>query len=115
MNLSEHKNPAKLQYHMKKLQFDNGDTYDIFSISYGIDKEGIPVDIVIYANQYILDRIAQEHGHVGYNKQKATFYQTYTELNIGFDEEFDNANLWEGLFARLDNFTVHGFRHATFN
>lgn len=74
---------------MNKIVFSNGDSYPIHYISWEVDDNNIPVDIVISSRRKYLDYIAENHCQLGYNCN---------------DEETYGFN--EALYGRLDKFCV---------
>ena len=74
---------------MNKIVFNDGDSYPIHSITWEVDDNNIPVDIVISSRRKYLDYIAENHCQLGYNCN---------------DEETHGFH--EALYGRLDKFCV---------
>lgn len=74
---------------MDKIIFSNGDSYPIHSITWDVDDNNIPVDIIISSRKKYLDCIAEKHCQLGYNYN---------------DEETHGFH--EALYGRLDKFYV---------
>lgn len=74
---------------MNKIVFSDGDYYPIHHISWEVDDNNIPVDIVISSRRKYLDYIAENHCQLGYNCN---------------DEETNG--FCEALYGRLDKFCV---------
>lgn len=74
---------------MDRIIFSNGDTYPIYSITWEVDDNNVPVDIIISSRKKYLDCIAEKHCQLGYNYND-------NEIN-GFEE---------ALYGRLDEFHV---------
>lgn len=72
-----------------KIRFNDGREYDVFSVTYQLDENGIPVDIIIYGAKEVLEQIA-EYASIGVNIQECDWVS-----------DMPNA-----LYARLQPFTV---------
>lgn len=72
-----------------KIKFNDGREYEVFSVAYQLDENGIPVDIVIYGTKEVLEQIA-EYASIGVNIQECDWVS-----------DMPNA-----LYARLQPFTV---------
>ena len=84
-----------------KIKFNDGREYEVFSVTYQLDENGIPVDIVIYGTKENLEQIA-EYASIGVNIQECDWISA------------NQSGMWmhyvdrvcKALYARLEPFTV---------
>ena len=72
-----------------KIKFNDGMEYEVFYVTYQLDENGIPIDIIIYGTKEVLEQIA-EYASIGVNIQECDWVS-----------DMPNA-----LYARLQPFTV---------
>ena len=84
-----------------KIRFNDGMEYEVFSVAYQLDENGIPVDIVIYGTKEVLEQIA-EYASIGVNIQECDWVSALqSDMWLHYSDHVCNA-----LYARLQPFTV---------
>ena len=84
-----------------KIRFNDGMEYEVFSVDYQLDENGIPVDIVIYGTKEVLEQIA-EYASIGVNIQECDWVSALqSDMWLHYSDHVCNA-----LYARLQPFTV---------
>ena len=84
-----------------KIKFNDGMEYEVFSVTYQLDENGIPVDIIIYGAKEVLEQIA-EYASIGVNIQECDWVSLLQSgLWMHYVDHVCNA-----LYARLQPFTV---------
>ena len=84
-----------------KIKFNDGMEYEVFSVDYQLDENGIPVDIVIYGTKENLEQIA-EHASIGVNIQECDWVSA---LQSGVWKHYSDP-VYKALYARVEPFTV---------
>ena len=84
-----------------KIKFNDGREYEVFSVTYQLDENGIPVDIIIYGAKEVLEQIA-EYASIGVNIQECDWVSAMqSDMWMHYADHVHNA-----LYARLQPFTV---------
>ena len=84
-----------------KIKFNDGMEYEVFYVTYQLDKNGIPVDIIIYGTKEVLEQIAK-YASIGVNIQECDWVSLLQSgLWMHYADYICNA-----LYARLQPFTV---------
>lgn len=84
-----------------KIKFNDGREYDVFSVTYQMDENDVPIDIVIYGTKENLEQIA-EHASIGVNIQECDWVSAnQSGMWMHYADPVYNA-----LYARLEPFTV---------
>lgn len=84
-----------------KIKFNDGMEYEVFSVTYQLDENNIPVDIVIYGTKEALEQIA-EYASIGVNIQEYDWVSALqSDMWLHYSDHVCNA-----LYARLQPFTV---------
>ena len=84
-----------------KIKFNDGREYEVFSVTYQLDENNIPVDIVIYGTKEALEQIA-EYASIGVNIQECDWVSAMQSgMWMYYADHVCNA-----LYARLQPFTV---------
>ena len=84
-----------------KIKFNDGREYEVFSVTYQLDENGIPVDIIIYGAKEVLEQIA-EYASIGVNIQECSWDRA---MQSGMWMHYADP-VYEALYARLEPFTV---------
>lgn len=84
-----------------KIKFNDGREYEVFSVTYHMDKNNEPIDIVIYSTEEILEQIA-ECASVGVNIQECNWDNVFQS---GVWKHYSD-HVCEALYARLEPFTI---------
>ena len=84
-----------------KIKFNDGMEYEVFYVTYQLDKNGIPVDIIIYGTKEVLEQIA-EYASIGVNIQEGDLFSA---IQSGIGMHYADY-IYEALYARLEPFTV---------
>ena len=84
-----------------EIKFNDGREYKVFSVTHQMDENDVPIDIVIYSTEEILEQIA-EYASVGVNIQECNWNNV---LQAGVWEH-DSEHVCEALYARLKPFTI---------
>lgn len=74
-----------------KISFWDKD-YDVLSVSYERDEDGIPIDIVIIGSEEVLQSIAEEQCLLGFNIQQC--------------QSSSDVSIYEALYGRLRPFII---------
>lgn len=84
-----------------KIKFNDGREYDVFSVTYQMDENDVPIDIVIYGTKENLEQIA-EYASIGVNIQECDWVSAnQSGMWMHYADRVYNA-----LYARLKPFTV---------
>ena len=84
-----------------KIKFNDGMEYEVFSVAYLLDENGIPVDIIIYGIKEVLEQIA-EYASIGINIQEYDWENAMQSvMGLHYLDHICNA-----LYARLKPFTI---------
>ena len=84
-----------------KIKFNDGREYEVFSVTYQLDENGIPIDIVIYGTKENLEQIA-EYASIGVNIQECDWVSAMqSDMWMYYADHVCNA-----LYARLQPFAV---------
>ena len=84
-----------------KIKFNDGREYEVFSVTYQLDENGIPVDIIIYGTKEVLEQIA-EYASISVNIQECDWVSAMqSDMWMYYADHVCNA-----LYARLQPFTV---------
>ena len=84
-----------------KIKFNDGREYEVFSVTYHMDENNEPIDIVIYSTEEILEQIA-EYASIGVNIQECNWDDVFQS---GVWEHYSD-HVYEALYARLKPFTI---------
>lgn len=84
-----------------KIKFNDGREYDVFSVTYQMDENDIPIDIVIYGTKEVLEQIA-EYASIGVNIQE---YDWVSDMQLGMWMHYAD-HVFNALYARLQPFTI---------
>lgn len=84
-----------------KIKFNDGREYEVFSVTYHMDKNNEPIDIVIYSTEEVLEQIA-ECASIGVNIQECNWDNVFQS---GVWKHYSD-HVCEALYARLEPFTV---------
>ena len=84
-----------------KIKFNDGREYEVFSVTYQLDENGIPVDIIIYGTKEVLEQIAS-YAYIGVNIQECDWSSS---IQSGMWRHYAD-HVCEALYARLKPFTV---------
>ena len=84
-----------------KIKFNDGMEYEVFYVTYQLDENGIPVDIIIYGTKEVLEQIAK-YASIGVNIQECDWVSA------------NQSGMWmhyadrvcKALYARLEPFIV---------
>ena len=84
-----------------KIRFNDGSKYEVFSVTYKMDENDVPIDIVIYGTKENLEQIAS-HAYIGVNIQECDWVSAMQSgMWMHYADHVCNA-----LYARLQPFTV---------
>ena len=84
-----------------KIKFNDGRECEVFSVTYQLDENGIPVDIIIYGAKEVLEQIA-EYASIGVNIQECDWDSALqSDMWMHYADHVHNA-----LYARLQPFIV---------
>lgn len=85
-----------------KIKFSDTEIFDVIDVQYLLDKEGIPVDIVISAwDVKTLEKIAETAGCLGFNTRESEICSLEGVITVA-----------EALFGRLRPFVVTEFTYG---
>ena len=84
-----------------KIKFNDGIEYEVFYVTYQLDESGIPVDIMIYGTEEVLEQIAK-YASIGVNIQECDWVSI---LQSGLWMHYADY-IHTALYARLQPFTV---------
>lgn len=84
-----------------KIKFNDGREYDVFSVTYRLDENDVPIDIVVYGTKESLEQIA-EYASIGVNIQECDWISV---MQSSMWKHYAD-NVHEALYARLEPFTV---------
>lgn len=84
-----------------KVKFNDGREYKVLSVTYQLDENNVPVDIVIYGTKEVLEHIA-EYASIGVNIQECDCVSTM-QSDIWM---YYSKHLYDALYARLKPFTI---------
>ena len=84
-----------------KIKFNDGREYEVFSVTYQLDENGIPVDIIIYGAKEVLEQIA-EYASISVNIQECDWVSA---MQSGMWTHYAD-HVCEALYARLKPLTV---------
>ena len=84
-----------------KIKFNDGREYDVFSVTYQMDENDVPIDIVIYGTKENLEQIA-EYASIGVNIQECDWVSANQS---GMWMHYAD-HVYKALYARLEPFTV---------
>ena len=84
-----------------EIKFNDGREYKVFSVTHQMDENDVPIDIVIYSTEEILEQIA-EYASVGVNIQECNWDNVFQS---GVWKHYSD-HVCEALYARLKPFTI---------
>ena len=84
-----------------KIRFNDGSEYEVFSVTYQMDENDVPIDIVIYGTKEVLEQIAS-YASIGVNIQECDWVSAlHSDMWMHYAD-----HVYEALYARLEPFTV---------
>ena len=84
-----------------KIKFNDGMEYEVFYVTYQLDENDVPIDVVIYGNKEVLEQIAK-YASIGVNIQEGDWVSI---MQSGLWMHYADY-IYEALYARLEPFTV---------
>ena len=91
-----------------KIKFNDGMEYEVFYVTYQLDENGIPIDIIIYGTKEVLEQIAK-YASIGVNIQECDWVSIMQSgLWMHYADYICNVlyDIRTALYARLQSFTV---------